>query len=259
MKQRIITAFLLMAIALPCLIYGGIAFKILIGMVLLLSTYELLRIAQKDKFYILIELFCYIFVGYAFFSNLSGLFLPAELLILLMISLFFFSICFPKFKINQAFFLYSMLSMLLIGIKTATFLRIEQGLPALLFVVIATYGSDTGAYFVGVKFGKHKLIPRLSPNKTVEGSIGGIVFGTIIASLFALFFDVSFNLYQVILISFILTITAQIGDLTFSNIKRYYQLKDFSNLLPGHGGILDRVDSLVFNLVAYSLCYALFF
>ena len=120
-------------------------------------------------------------------------------------------------------------------------------------MVLATFGCDTGAYFLGVTFGKHKLCPRLSPKKSIEGSIGGIVVGTVLASLFGHFFGINMNIMNMILVSFVLTITGQIGDLTFSSMKRMFNIKDFSNLLPGHGGLLDRFDSLLFNSMIFGL------
>ncbi len=108
------------------------------------------------------------------------------------------------------------------------------------------------AYFTGVLFGKHKLIPRLSPKKTIEGSIGGIVLGTLLSVGYASYLGYLDSNMILIPAFFVLTITGQIGDLVFSAVKRHFGVKDYSNLLPGHGGILDRIDSIVFNAVVFS-------
>lgn len=118
------------------------------------------------------------------------------------------------------------------------------------FVLVVNYGSDTGAYLIGSTLGKHKLIPKISPNKTVEGSIGGILMGGVLGVLFGIFFlKGELDLLTVIGISFFMPIVGQLGDLFFSSLKRSYNKKDFGGIMPGHGGVLDRIDSLVFSLM----------
>ena len=121
-----------------------------------------------------------------------------------------------------------------------------------MLLALATYGSDTGAYFTGVTIGKHKLIPRLSPKKTIEGSIGGILLGTILSVAYASYLGIIETNRVLIVACFVLTITGQVGDLVFSAIKRHFGVKDYSNLLPGHGGVLDRIDSILFNALVLS-------
>ncbi|MBL6989374.1 MAG: phosphatidate cytidylyltransferase [Bacteriovoracaceae bacterium] len=107
------------------------------------------------------------------------------------------------------------------------------------------FGVDTAAWFVGKNWGKHKLWPSISPNKTIEGFIGGVVFATILgASLWGLLLG-EFTIKMVIFMS-VLAICAQLGDLVQSKFKRQFQIKDSSDLIPGHGGVYDRVDSLLF-------------
>ena len=116
---------------------------------------------------------------------------------------------------------------------------------------ISAWGCDTGAYFTGVAIGKHKLIPTLSPKKTIEGAAGGVVTATLLALLYGWFIEKKFPLEQVNV--FLLcgltgvfgSILSQIGDLAASAMKRYTNIKDFGKLIPGHGGILDRFDSVL--------------
>ena len=110
------------------------------------------------------------------------------------------------------------------------------------------------AMFTGSLFGKHKLIPKVSPKKSVEGSVGGSIIGTILAVVYyELVITNTGNLFILIISTFILTILGQLGDLLFSKIKRENGIKDFSNIMPGHGGILDRLDSLSFVAMGYIL------
>lgn len=124
-------------------------------------------------------------------------------------------------------------------------------------IVFATYGSDTGAYLVGRAIGKHKMNPRISPKKSWEGFIGGIVFGFILSFAISFAYVSSLNLILNTLLCLLCPVLAELGDLCFSAIKRHYQVKDYSNLLPGHGGVLDRVDSLLMNLLLFSVLYTI--
>lgn len=122
-------------------------------------------------------------------------------------------------------------------------------------IFISSWLCDTGAYYSGKFFGKHKLIPKVSPNKTIEGSIGGLISSAIACFLFGLFFNTyssSIQPLHFLIIGLICGVFCQFGDLIASSIKRYIGVKDFSNLIPGHGGILDRFDSILFaSVVVY--------
>lgn len=110
-------------------------------------------------------------------------------------------------------------------------------------IFIIAFMTDTFAYFTGYLFGKHKLIPKVSPKKTVEGSVGGILGSTIICVAFGYFFKI--DLKVIVFLGFFGSIVAQFGDLFASSIKRYVGIKDYGKLIPGHGGILDRFDSVI--------------
>lgn len=123
----------------------------------------------------------------------------------------------------------------------------------LLTLVLATYGSDTGAWFVGRKIGRHKMNPRLSPKKSWEGFGGGVIFGFILAFVVSFLYLGHVQMIWNTILCLVCPIVAEIGDLSFSSIKRHFRIKDFSNLLPGHGGILDRVDSLLMNILVLGI------
>lgn len=119
------------------------------------------------------------------------------------------------------------------------------------YVIAAAWGSDTFAYVIGMIFGKHQLAPKLSPKKTIEGAVGGVVFGIILCLIFGMIITNSVQVDRApmlklsLVIGLVGSISAEIGDLFASSIKRVMGIKDFSSLIPGHGGILDRFDSVL--------------
>ena len=124
----------------------------------------------------------------------------------------------------------------------------------LIYLLLITVFSDTFAYLTGRYIGKTPFAPTISPKKTVEGFVGGILMGTFVGTVF--YFEVinpSISLVLLIFVTLFLAIVGQLGDLVFSSVKRTFQVKDYSELIPGHGGILDRLDSLVFVVLAFIL------
>lgn len=151
----------------------------------------------------------------------------------------------------------TMLGLLYPGIllSTAGLIKEAAHLPQyyLLYMTLAaTYGTDTFAYFSGRLLGKRKLCPVISPNKTVEGSVGGLVGGIFLVMVLGIVLNWVYNInvhpFHFAMFGLLGGVFSQIGDLTASSIKRYCNIKDFGNLIPGHGGILDRIDSLLFVL-----------
>mgnify|MGYP003312789816 FL=1 len=124
-------------------------------------------------------------------------------------------------------------------------------------VVLTAFGTDIMAYFSGFLFGKHKLCPKISPKKTIEGSIGGTLGSVILSGLFGYFFAPEV-LVHCLVIGVLGGIVSQFGDLTASIFKRKMGIKDYGNLIPGHGGILDRVDSAIFAIPVCYMIYAMF-
>lgn len=129
--------------------------------------------------------------------------------------------------------------------------KLENGLLFMWLIFIGAWATDTFAYFFGISLGKRKLIPSISPKKTIEGSIGGILGCVIIMCLYGIYINRTFlieniPLYNFVILGVISGIISQVGDLTASSIKRYVNIKDFGSIMPGHGGILDRFDSILF-------------
>ncbi len=122
----------------------------------------------------------------------------------------------------------------------------DQGVFWIIWLLIVIFYNDTGAFYCGKFFGRHALSPNISPNKTIEGSIGGIITSTLIGFIFSVIFFKDFSLSSLLIpASLILAITGQIGDLFESAMKRASSIKDSGKILPGHGGMLDRIDGLL--------------
>ena len=153
--------------------------------------------------------------------------------------------------------LYSMVVMIPSALQTLVALRSLDSRHTMIYVLLAVLSAwvaDAGAYFAGTFFGKHKLCPSISPKKTVEGAIGGIVVDVVVMLLCGVLFsrvyyhgEVQANYFVLFLIGFFGAVLSMLGDLSFSLIKRSCHIKDFGQVIPGHGGILDRFDSVIFT------------
>ena len=255
MKQRIITAVVAMALFLPILIYGNLPFLFLIYAMATVGLYELIKMKRLPMMTISTLLsFLMLWVLLipdrfdSFFSmiqydKMDLLIIGAFLLLIVTV------VSKNAFTYDDAAFL--LLSVLYIGISFYYFYHTragEAGLAAILFVLITIWVTDSGAYFVGRSLGKRKLWPEISPNKTVEGFFGGIACAIIASILFYFFNVLDYNIGKMMIIALLIAVFGQLGDLVQSAYKRHYGVKDSGNLLPGHGGILDRFDSLLFVL-----------
>jgi phosphatidate cytidylyltransferase len=130
---------------------------------------------------------------------------------------------------------------------------LDNGRDWLFLTIFATFGSDSAAFFVGRFFGKHKLAPAISPKKTREGAAGGLI-GAVLVSLFFLLptpvqLSSYINWWQIVILGVLVSIFGQLGDLVESLLKRNTGVKDSGNLFPGHGGMLDRMDSIIFAVI----------
>lgn len=135
----------------------------------------------------------------------------------------------------------------------------SYGRYTVLLPVIISFAGDGGAYFIGLKFGRHKLCPATSPKKTIEGAVGGLIVGALVCAAFlAALRVVSGGVIAVVsALALVVGLVSELGDLAFSLIKRELGIKDYGRLLPGHGGALDRFDSMVFSAPAVLLLFTL--
>lgn len=246
MKTRIITAIVLLLVFVPLVAIGGLPFQILIAVVAAGAAYELLHIAHDPKpGYYLYAILGIFIVGSVLFSHkeLTDVnYIVLYLIVLLTCGIFDKNIDFPRLS-----YYFTSGTLVAVGLRMVYYMRLNLGLDYVLLLAFATLGADSFAYFVGRAIGKHKLNPRLSPKKTIEGSIGGIVLGGALAVVYGVLAHMNLPMVSLCIISFVLSTTGQIGDLSFSSIKRSFQIKDYSHIFPGHGGILDRFDSIIFN------------
>lgn len=247
MMIKIATALVLIAIALPPLIIGGIPLKVLITVVVALAAYEIANIqSEQAKWLTTIINFIAMMAMYIckieYFMAIMAIY----------VTVLFISVLIDE-KTTAEFAAYSFVLVCMVGMALRCVTKFysfdDDGFLMMIYVAIATFLCDTGAYFFGVFFGKHKLIPRVSPNKTWEGSIGGYVTGAVTSGLFGLLVLDGLDASLVLTGALTLPLIAQVGDLGFSSIKRHFGIKDFGSFLPGHGGVLDRVDSLIFCLM----------
>lgn len=163
-----------------------------------------------------------------------------------MIPAFVFVFAYPRYNANQ--FIATFFGVVYTGVMfSCVYLTrcMETGKILVWLIMLASWGSDTCAYCVGMLFGKHKMAPILSPKKSVEGGIGGIAGAAILGIIFGLITKGPFLSYA--LICAVGAVISMVGDLTASGIKRSMEIKDYGKLIPGHGGILDRFDSVIFT------------
>lgn len=257
MKTRIITATCAIAIFVPvCIFSHTIAFPIVFALICGIGVYEMAKcLGMHKNFGLTIPLYI---VGLglpmiSFFDATKPYFYIiglASAFLLLIYCLAFVMFRLNKDKITDVMSLYALSMYVILCFTSVVNIRyMDNGNYYYLLIFIGAWVSDTFAYFVGRFLGKHKLIPAISPKKTVEGAIGGIVFtmgafalyGFILRSAFS--FEMSY--VELIIMGAVVAVVSQIGDLVASAVKRQYEIKDYGFLFPGHGGVLDRFDSVM--------------
>lgn len=247
MKKRTISAAVILLVTMFSLFFSKHTFGILLSVCGVLGLREFIHVKFPKKRLEFINFISYILVLLMITNEWIFSFDMFHLVIVSVI-LFLIPIIFyndqEKYSILDAFYMIGVTFLLGISLNSLLVFRIENIYLSLL-VFIVCYITDTYAYLSGSLVGKHSLT-SISPKKTWEGSIIASLVGTFIITLYIDAFLTSQNIFVIVVISFILTLICQFGDLIFSSIKRYFKIKDFSNLIPGHGGMLDRLDSIIF-------------
>ena len=253
MKTRVITAIVALAIFLPILYVGGIWIQVAASVLAVIAAAEvvLMRKTLLVDFGAILTM-----VGALVMTLPVGLWDAIQasvvlhrsslLYIFVILMLLHTVIAKNKFSFEDAGVF--TLTMMYVGMGFGMMVAARNaGLDTLMFAFLIVWLTDSGAYMIGRKLGKHKLT-KISPNKTWEGSIGGTVVAVIAAAVYTYFFPQAYSWPVMIIISIVLSVAGQFGDLIESGLKRFYKVKDSGNVLPGHGGILDRFDSMLIVL-----------
>lgn len=251
MKQRVITAVIFGFILISLTIVGGIPLLILTYVAATIALHELLRMRKLQLFsvagFISMLVLWIILLPSKYESLLFNVNLTKVELTLFAVFLFLSYTVATKNRFTFDDVAFSIMSILYIGMGFHYFLETrEAGLVFIFYSLFIIWATDSGAYFIGKAMGKRKLWPEISPNKTIEGSIGGILCAVVVSVIYGFITDIQVNIFYLGFMTIILSIFGQIGDLVESALKRHYGVKDSGNILPGHGGILDRFDSLLF-------------
>jgi len=257
MKPRVRTAAILVLFFVPVFYFGGIVLDVVLMVLGLISTYELYRMFKTKTnipHVILAVELCFsavlFFLISYFYKNLLSLDWVFYALIVMIVTGALLLVLKEEFETDD--FGRYLISILypVIGFSALSALRFLS-LEVVGFLFVITSMTDMFAYYIGINFGKHRLAVKISPKKSIEGAIGGIVFAVILTLgyIYLVNLDVIGNITLNIFVSTLLIITisvfGQIGDLVASKLKRGYGIKDFSNLFPGHGGVMDRFDSAI--------------
>ena len=253
MKTRVITAIVALAIFLPILYAGGIWIQVAASVLAVIAAAEVVLMRKT----LLVDFGAILTMVGALVMTLPAnlwdniqtpvvLHRSSLLYIFVILMLLHTVIAKNKFSFEDAGVF--TLTMMYVGMGFGMMVAARNtGLDTLMFAFLIVWLTDSGAYMIGRKIGKHKLT-KISPNKTWEGSIGGTVVAVIAAAVYTYFFPQTYSWPVMIIISIVLSVAGQFGDLIESGFKRFYKVKDSGNVLPGHGGILDRFDSMLIVL-----------
>lgn len=261
-RTRLISGIVLVAAALALIIAGGNVLLIGLMLVSYIGLFELYRIFHIEKSalgfmgYLAVTVY-YWNLGFPFIPDFR-LFVLTFLILLMTVYVLFF----PKYEANQVFV--GFIGVFYVAVMLACIYQtrvLPSGAYIVWLIFLCSWGCDTCAYCVGVLIGKHKMAPKLSPKKSIEGAVGGVLGAAFLTILYAYIFKEQMGLStESILIlagiSAVGAVVSMIGDLAASAIKRNYDIKDYGTLIPGHGGVLDRFDSVIFTApVVYYLAY----
>ena len=264
MKQRIISAIIALAIIIPLIVIGGYAYYIGVAIISIIGFHEIITVREKEKKINnnvkIMALISFLLIVLSGVTSGNDFNIDYRLIIMDLFVCLLPLIIYSKKEYDAEDALVLVAITIFLGLSFKFLITIRNiNVLYLVYVLSITVMSDTMALFVGSKIGKNKLCPSISPNKTVEGMIGGVFFGTFVGTIFfTTFVNPNTNVLIIIIISLALSLVSEFGDLVFSSIKRKYKVKDYGNIMPGHGGVLDRLDSIIFAILAFSYLVSFF-
>lgn len=253
MKKRIITG-IIGGIAIVYIVFlGGLPFTLAFAVLASIAMIELIKMRQINPIssigvFSLLLMWIIFLPTTGFSAPMFSYFTKLELFLLLTLLLLVLIVLSKnKYTFDHVGFVVVSACYIGFGFHYFNMTRfLDQGISIIFFILFLIWATDSGAYFIGKTFGKKKLWPEISPNKTVEGALGGIASALVVGVVFYSIYPILDSLKQVLIIIIVVSTVGQLGDFVESAIKRHYSIKDSGNILPGHGGILDRFDSLIF-------------
>ena len=256
MKQRTISAIILLAIMIGSILIDSKIFGILMLLFGVVGFNEFfnIRYDKKEKKLNLIKLAGMLSV---ILIGMNNTFYKVDLNVLILIPLLILSLPIVFYNDNKLYNITDALYVLgvvyFLGFSFGNIVYMaDTSIVKCIFIFIIAFITDTYAYIGGCLIGRHKLT-SISPKKTIEGSVIGTLMGTVIGAVYYYNLVSGVTVFEAIMLCLFLTILSELGDLFFSSIKRYFDKKDYSNLIPGHGGILDRFDSVIYVSLGLSL------
>lgn len=253
MKTRIISAVVLLPLVILIMAVGGAVLYVTLCVATLIGFYEFFKAVKMEEQAYIYLAGLHVVLTYAIYWNgdMAYLYLLNILLVIGMLATY--ALKFPKVKLTDLAYVFYAVFYILFMMLAIAFVRdsVVYGKWMIWLIFIIAFCSDSAAYFVGVNFGKHKLVPNLSPKKTIEGAVGGLFGGGIGAVIFGIvmYSYGPFEAWHQVALMFAVgvagSVVSQIGDLVGSAMKRQTGIKDFGKIIPGHGGILDRLDSIL--------------
>ncbi|NLW28781.1 MAG: phosphatidate cytidylyltransferase [Erysipelothrix sp.] len=247
MKQRTITGIILAIIAALGILIDISIFKALLYIIVAIACHEIYHL-KENNYSIITPILMFLMVFVSTFVDSGYMIIAISIYFILMVLI---SLIDERLTLNDVTQNFTFGILLAYALKGAIGIYGSAGRWAIVWIFVANFATDIGAYYVGSLIGKHKLIERISPKKTIEGAIGGWLSGFVFGTGFGYFVLSQYlSMPFIVWSSALIPVTAQMGDLFFSMIKRKYNIKDFGRIFPGHGGVLDRIDSIIFSLFA---------
>ena len=248
LKTRVISACVFVPVILLAVFFGGWIFAALILAIAVLGGYEFGKMAEVNDFTFLPWIYypsaAVIIVLAQLFAKTPGVVIAA---VFLAFAAFMVLFILGKFELDEIALNVTAVVYIPLTLSTAVLIRsgLGDGRYLLYLLLLIEWFTDSGAYFIGSALGRHKLMPRVSPNKSVEGAVGGVA-AAVLAALILNVFTGLLPYGYIIVVAVLVSVAGQFGDLCESAVKRWAGVKDSGNLIPGHGGVLDRFDSMFF-------------